>query len=395
MALTTSIKRILFNPWSVLLVVVLAVGAGVYLARDGQDDRVGESGAPRAIPVEVESVRSMTLLETVQGVGTLRATETVEIRPETAGRIRAIHFEEGGMVEQGQLLFELDDEKLMRQLAARRAALRVAEIRVTNAERTFGRFQRAAEQGAVTAEEFDRAREDLDAALAEQERTQAEVELAEAQISDMRLVAPFSGRISERHVDRGAYVSSGDHLATLYQVDPIEIGFSVPDRYIGRIQHGQDVHVLVAAHRDTPFSGHIHFISPAVDEATRTFRVRARIPNSDQRLLPGAFATASVTVDVREHRPVVSAESLVATRTGYIVFVIDNDRAERREVRTGLRENSMVEIIEGVEVGEQVVRTGHLRLSGGELVAVTSTDDPDQAQTISTVHQAGAMEDES
>lgn len=380
---STGLKRAMLSPWTILLMLVIAVGVIAYFTMDWNGDGAGdiEPAAERdPIPVEVETVRAASLTETVRGIGTLRAFETVEIRNETAGRIRAIHFQEGGEVEEGQMLFELDDEKLRRQLAAREAARRAAEVRVTNAQRTFERQQQLRERGVVAAEQLDQAQESLDSALAEQERLEAELELTREQLQDTRITAPFTGQISERRVDRGAYVAVGDNLATVYQTDPVEINFALPEQFIGRVQIGQRVDVTVAAYPGQSFDGNVHFISPAVDQATRTFTVRARIPNPDGRLKPGAFATASVTVDIRENRPVVSAESLVATRSGYTVYVVENERAHARNVRTGLRQQGRVEILDGLELGDQVVRTGHLRLSGGERVTITDEARNDLAE---------------
>jgi membrane fusion protein, multidrug efflux system len=194
--------------------------------------------------------------------------------------------------------------------------------------------------------------------------------LIEEELRDTRIRSPYDGVISERQVDRGAYVSAGDILATVYQADPVEVTFSVAERHMGPVRRGQRVDVLVAAYPDEAFQGEVHFISPTVDEATRTFRVRARVPNPEGRLKPGAFATAMVTVNIREDRPVVPEEALVGTRHGYIDFVINGGHAVVRELQTGLRRDGVVEVLDGVSVGDAVVRAGHLRLTDGDRVAL-------------------------
>lgn len=364
-------------PWLLLLAAALLVGVGaVFTFLSDDDEESGEQREQDAVPVSIEPVGTRSLTETVRGVGTLRAVETVELRPEIAGRLRAIHFQEGGAVEEGELLVELDDTKLGRQLDARQAAQRAAEVRAANAQRTLERRQQLAERGVVSPDELDRAQEELDSALAEQQRLEAEVALTEAQLADTRITAPFAGVISEQRVDRGAYVAVGDTLATLYRSDPVEIRFALPERFVGRVAVGQPVRVGVAADVERQFEGAVRFVSPVVDEATRTFRVRAQIPNPELELKPGAFATAVVSVGERVDRPVVSSESLVATRTGYRVYVVEDDRAQARDVRLGMREDGMVEILEGVGAGERVVRTGHLRLTDGDRVSVTDEAPP-------------------
>ena len=168
----------------------------------------------------------------------------------------------------------------------------------------------------------------------------------------------------------------GEPLATLYQVDPLELEFYLPERHIGQVRSGQEVAATIAAHPDRAFRGQVDFVAPAVREATRDFLVKATFPNADGLLRPGAFATALVTVDVRAERPVIPEEALVATRLGYLVFTVEDGMARAREVRTGLRQAGQVEVLEGLAIGDVVVRAGHLRLSGGEPVRIVEGGAP-------------------
>ncbi|MEX0886682.1 MAG: efflux RND transporter periplasmic adaptor subunit [Phycisphaeraceae bacterium] len=367
--------------WPTILGVVL-VGALAallaFVALRETEEEPSDGGGDRRPPVELATVEVLTLEETIRGVGTLQATQRVVLRPEIAGRIQAVGFEEGGRVEQGQLLFEIDAERLRRQREASAAALRSAEVRLSNAERTLDRQRRLREQGVVAEDELDRAQSAYDEAAAERDRLEAELDVLDEELDRTRIEAPFAGVISEREVDVGAYVPVGEPLATLYQIDPMRISFAVPERHLARLQQGQSVRLSVAAYAGEVFEGNVSFISPAVDQATRTVRVRAEIPNPDGQLAPGTFATASATLNVREDRPVVPEESLVGTRQGYRVYVVDeDDQAHARAVRTGLRRNGVVEILEGVEPGERVVRLGHLRVSDGDRVRITGERDAD------------------
>jgi membrane fusion protein (multidrug efflux system) len=300
----------------------------------------------------------------------------VVVRPEIAGLVRAIGFVEGTPVKEGQVLFELDEETLVKQLASRRAALRAAEASLVDARRTLDRRQQLWDHELIARAELDQARTDLALRRAEVDRLRAEVAAVESQRRETRVRAPFTGVISERRVHVGAYVTAGQELATVYQMDPLELEFYLSERHLGQVRRGQEVMVTVAAYPDRPFRGRVDFVGPAVREATRDFLVKAIIPNPDGLLKPGAFATALVTVDVREARPVVPEEALVATRLGYLIFTVEEGIARAREVRTGLRQDGMVEIIEGLQVGDRVVRSGHLRLSGGESVREVEGSQP-------------------
>ncbi len=356
--------------------ILAGVAAHFVLERGEGGENVPEPQRRRdPVPVALSIVKAMTLQETVFGVGTLEASAEVEIAPEIAGRVRAIRFEEGSFVEEDDVLFELDDDRLGHQRAARQAALRAAEITAANARRVFERRQQARERGVFTEEAIEEAEAALETALADRDRLEAEGTLIERELQDMKILAPFAGVVSHREVDRGAHVTVGRVLARLYQLDPLEINFWLPERHHGRLRRGQPVTVTVAAYPEREFAGTVQFVGPAVDPITRQFLVKALVPNEEHDLKPGMFATASVTVGERQDRPVIPDVALVATRRGYMVFVVEDGVAVAREVRTGLRPEGLVEITEGLAVGEQVVREGHLRLSGGEPVG-TGDDAP-------------------
>ncbi|MGB2985955.1 MAG: efflux RND transporter periplasmic adaptor subunit [Phycisphaerae bacterium] len=332
------------------------------------------------VPVRTALVQPGTLRETVRGIGTLRAAETVEIKPEIDGIIREIHFEEGGAIEKDQLLFSIDDEKLKHQLASRRAALAAARVQLANAQRILKRVQVLTERSAADRDEFDQAQTDFRAADAEVDRMEAEVEWVQARLDDTRLRAPFDGVISECGVDVGDYVQAGDDLTTLYRISQMEIAFTLPERFMGQVRPPQAVAVRVSAYPDRDFNGQVYFVSPEVDESTRDFLVKATVKNPEGLLKPGAFGTAVVTLEVRERRAVIPEEALVATRGGYIIFVVEDQTARRREVRIGLRETGLVEIVEGIEPGERVVRAGHMNLSDGVRVRVVQGNDEQSKQ---------------
>ncbi|TVS16677.1 MAG: efflux RND transporter periplasmic adaptor subunit [Planctomycetaceae bacterium] len=362
--------------WGSLLVVLLVTAAILVAATVHYGTLIGDNDAssdapPRRRPeviVSVSTVQTMDLQETLDGVGTLEAWATVEISPEITGRITAIRFEEGAFVEEGTVLFELDDDRLRHQRASRKAAIRAVDANVANSRRIYERRLQLRARGVLTEEETEEAEADLEMLLADKERLEADLSLIERELQDTKILAPMTGVVSHRQVDRGAHVTIGRTLAHFYQIDPLEMSFYLPERHLGRVRTGQPVAVSVAAYPDREFQGVVEFISPAVDASTRQFLVKAVIPNEQQELKPGLFAVARVTVGERPDRPVIPEESLVATRRGYMVFVVEDGVAVSREVTTGLRLEGMVEIVEGLAEGEQIVREGHLRLSGGDAV---------------------------
>jgi len=339
------------------------------------------SGEPRddreepSVSVQVAAAEHRTMAETVRGIGTLRALQTVELRPETAGRIAHIRFEEGGRIAAGEVLFELDTRKLERELMSRTAALEAAEARLENANRELARMERLFEQNVATEDARDQAATEQRAARAEVRRLESEVSLTRERLADMRIRAPFDGTISDALVDAGSFVQAGALLGTVYQTDILEIEFTVPERHSGRIAPGQHVDLTVSAYPDRTFSASTVFVSPSVSDDTRDILVKARLENPDALLKPGTFATALLTVAERDDALVIPEEALIATREGYMVFVVnDEDRAQRRRVEIGLRSPGVVQVTDGLERGDRVVRTGHMRVADGAPLSIAESD---------------------
>ena len=347
----------------VVLPITLSLGCN-------QDTEENPQETAKDIRVEVVSVQKKSFRETVRGIGTLRARETVEISPEMAGILRDTHFEEGQPVKRGDLLFTIDDSKLNRQLRERNAALEEAKARMEKAEKTAERISKLYKRHTVSEERWDQAVTEVEAARAEVSRLSAALELTRERFKDTRIRAPFRGVVSKRHVDPGDYVRRGQVMVTLYDTENLEAEVKVPERHMHRVQSGQKAELRIPAFPKSVFSGRVRFVSPAVAEHTRDFLVKVSVENSERKLKPGTFAGITLITAVRESRPAVPEEALVATREGYIVFVVENGKARRRTVRIGQREAGMVEIREGARVGDTVVRTGHMRLSDGDRVSI-------------------------
>jgi len=382
---TTEKNRSVFSrilgPWTFFIVLV-AAAAALYLRSAGDEQDMDASRERPPVAVQIAPVVGMTLAETVRGVGTLRPIQRVEIRPEAAGRIKAVHFQEGGFVSRNKLLFEIEEQRQVQRLASSRAVLDQAKTRLDNLRRNYERIKTLYEQNLVSRDEYDRVRTELDSASSEVTRLEAQVDLAREDLGDTLIRAPFSGFISGRLVDPGAFVSLGQVLAVVYQTDSLEISFMLPERYSAEVQLGQEVMVEVSAYPGKRFRGEVNFVSPSVDESTRNFEVKAFIDNPENRLRPGSFASAVLVLGYREAALVIPERSLVATRDGYLVFVADSEKeqVESRRVSIGARRPGMVEIVEGLAPGENVVVTGHMNLSHGFRISVVEEADHDWVQ---------------
>ncbi|MCF8062428.1 MAG: efflux RND transporter periplasmic adaptor subunit [Deltaproteobacteria bacterium] len=349
--------------------LVALILTAVCVAACSRADETGAEGTGKTtVSVETATVRPMTFRKIVRGIGTVDATEAVVIRPEIAGIVRAAPAREGMEVDEGDLLFRLDDDQPVQRLDEQSRALEAAEARLENTQSSHRRLESLWKRKVIAKDRWDRIQAELDVARAEVKRLQASVKVVREQIDDTRIRAPFAGVLSERLVDPGDLVQPGQALVTLYRIQGREVVFKAPGRYAGVVKSGQPVEIAVDAYSDRSFSGRLFFVSPELDPRTRGFQVKAAIDDPENLLKPGMFARVQVIISTLEDRPAVPEEALVPIRTGYAVFVVENGRAGRRTVEIGLRRVGVVEIVKGLQPGETIVRKGHFGLEDGDPV---------------------------
>ena len=323
-----------------------------------------KGGPPGGMSVNVVAVRAMErpVEDRIAVVGTLSADESVEIKSEVEGAIDTIGFEEGQLVRQGQVLFEIDRAKLKASLAEVDANFKLAEA-------TQGRYAALVQSRAVSQQEADQARLNFEA-------RRAAVELVLAQLADATVTAPFDAVAGSRLVSMGQFVSKGQILTSLIDADPMKVECDVPERFVAQMAEGQALDVRVAAYPDAVFRGTVYFVDPSVDPNTRTVRVKARIPNADGKLRPGMFADLDLILKVRERAVVIPESAVLLAGERASVFVVQDDKAQPRAVMPGVRLAGGVEILEGVAAGDWVITEGTQKLGPGVPVHVREDTRP-------------------
>ncbi len=346
-----------------------AVLLAAVLAACGGD--AGEEVGPRATSVDAAVARLDTLAVNVEAVGSLEARARVEVKPEAAGRVTDILFEEGAEVEEGEVLLRLDQNKLRAELQAAQAAVTRAEAEFENLRRQVERNDSLLAQGAISQQAYDDLQTQFASARARLEEARANLALSREDLEDATIRAPFDGRVGAREIDLGDFVSVGAPLFTVVDDDPLEIQFSVPERHLGRLHVGSPVEVTVQSMPDRTFRGEVDFVSPYVEPASRSVALKARIPNPAAELTAGQFANVLLQL---ERRPavVVPEAAILARQAGSFVFVAQGGQASLREVQSGLRRDGMVELRSGVIEGDTVIVAGYQRLSDGSAVSVTT-----------------------
>lgn len=345
--------------------LVLSLAGGLACSGEVVEDRI-----EIARPVVVRLVEIATLAERIEATGELRAKDQATIASEIAGPITELLVEEGQRVEEGELLLTIDPEKRTLELLDARARLTEMQAGQEESQRDLERVRELHSQNIASQQALDRAHTVLVLAGSRLAAAEARVGVAARALQDAQVRAPFAGVIAERSVSRGEYVQVGMPLLDVVVLDPIEVEFSVAERDSARVEVGLQVAVRVAPYPGETFIGQVSVISPTIDTRTRTLRVRARLGNADGRLRPGLFAEADLGISHRENVIIVPEEAVLQRAQGEVVYVATADnRAQRRIVKTGLRRNRKVEIVSGLNPGEEVIVRGHAALADGTLIS--------------------------
>jgi membrane fusion protein (multidrug efflux system) len=323
----------------------------------------GAGGGPAA--VEVARAEVVRLEDDSQAVGSLKARQSVTLRPEVSGRIRGLGFVDGQRVRQGQLLLQLDDTLQQAQLKQAEAAASIAR---TNLQRS----RELAAQNFVSQSAVDQNAAALEVAL-------AQVALAQAQIGRMRVVAPFDGIAGIRSASVGDYVKDGADIVAIEDLSSLVVDFRLPERYLPRLKTGQGVELLLDSLPGRTFSASVEAIDAQLDANGRSILVRARVANPDGALRGGMFARVRTVLAVRETAVVIPEEALVPMGGRQVVFRLEDGPdggkiARRTPVNIGMRMPGKVEVLDGVSAQDQVVIAGQARLMRAETSPVRVVD---------------------
>ena len=318
-----------------------------------------EIASEALLQVDVFIVKPDIIENKIFTTGTLTSNEEVELASESSGLIQSIALREGQDVQKNELLVKINDSEL-------KAQLKRGDFRLTLAEDREKRQKQLLDKGGISQEEYE-------ATLNEVNVLRAEVSLIQAQIEKTEIRAPFNGKLGLKYVSDGSYITPSTRIATLQDINPIKINFSIPERYASQIEVGNQVTFTVQGIEDT-LEAEVYAKEPRIDSDTRTLQVRAKSSNPDNKLLPGAFADLELTLQTIENAMMVPTISLVPELQGQKVFLIKNGVIEPRSVKTGLRNESKIQIIEGIAIGDTVLTTGLLQVRPQMKVLISDVD---------------------
>jgi membrane fusion protein, multidrug efflux system len=354
---------------------IVAVTRGGFWSPQGAIAQAPRQNAPRAVSVEVASAVKKRMPVRLEALGTVTPIASVAIKARLETEIVGVHFRDGAMVRQGDLLFTLDSRQIEAEIKRVEAVIAGAEAQLEQALRDVARYTELVARNATTLVTLNNAQTQVNISRATAESNKATLENLKVQLSFCHIRAPISGRASMANVKVGNFVRQADvaPLATIIQVAPVYVTFTVPQRSLQEIRQAVseetgtvDAFVHGAA---KPASGQITMIENSVDMATGMATIRATMPNSDEMLWPGTLVTTQVTLRV-EDAVVLPSVAVQVSQTGTFVFVVKNDIATVRPVTIDRTIGGESVIASGLEDGEMVVSDGHLLLTNGARVVV-------------------------
>jgi membrane fusion protein (multidrug efflux system) len=315
-------------------------------------ERVG-TGTGGAIAVITAEVRAERLASQLTALGTAHANESVEITSKTSNTVTAVRFRDGELVRKGQILVELDGAQARADLAAAEAARADSASQVKRSRELLS-------TRVVSEAQY----EQLEATM---KANEARVDAARSRVADTVIRAPFSGRVGLRRISVGSLVNPGTTIATLDDSSVIKVDFAVPENFLASLREGLMIHATAAAFPDREFAGRVAGVDSRIDAVSRSVIVRAVVPNPDGELKPGMFLNVRLARDERDALMIPEA-ALMPEQSRQFLYVVEDGRASRREVRIGRREPGRVEVIAGLKPGERVVVEGTQKVREGGAV---------------------------
>lgn len=330
----------------------------------------GKKTAERVINVITQPAEKKSLRPYVEAVGTLIPYEEVTISSEVDGRVTNVSSDEGSVVSKGALLATIDDTDYTLAVKQSEAALRQAEVSLANTKNEHTRKSALNKEGLITKEEFDVISTRLSLAEAEVEKVKTLVDISKQRLSKTRIYSPIAGVVKEKKVSSGDNARNGTNLFTIIQTNPLKLTFTVSERDAGKLQTGQDISFKVDSFNDRKFNGRLSLIYPNLDDKARTLRAEAVVQNPGGVLKPGLFVRVTQYTGQLKGAIVVPVTALLYEADQVKVFTVEGDISKEKIVKTGIRHEDLMEVVEGLKQGENVVLVGQQNLSEGIKVRV-------------------------
>ncbi|MDX1453894.1 MAG: efflux RND transporter periplasmic adaptor subunit [Gammaproteobacteria bacterium] len=338
------------------------------LAACGPGGPGGKRGADKdeekevSVPVETALVKRGDVSAAYSGTATLESEQDAEVVARVSGLVEEIFVEQGDTVVAGQVLARLDDDRL-------RLEVQRAEANLRKLEQEYQRNKELYERQLVSGEAYERLSYDV-------ESMRADLELARLQLQYTEIRAPFDGLVAERFIKIGNLVQQNAITFRVTDYDPLLAKLYVPERELFKLKDGQLSQIRVDSLPDQVFQGEIDRVSPVVDATTGTFTVTVAVSDEQRLLKPGMFGRVNIIYDVHQDAVLAPRNAILTEDAKQSVFIVNDGTATMRTVKTGYINNGSIEILEGLEPGDEIVTVGQNALKDGAKVAVIGESMP-------------------
>jgi len=336
--------------------------------QQGEQAEVQESDEEEVAPIPVETSTPVRgdVLAVYSGTAPIEAFAEADVIAKVEGEVREVLVEEGDYVKEGQILARLDGDRL-------RLELNESNARLRKMQRDFERNKDLREKGLLSEGDYEKLQFDL-------ESLQASYNLASLELDYTQIRAPIAGVISERYIKLGNTIRVGEPLYRVTSLDPLVAYLHIPEREYQQISADQPVAIDIDALADQKILAAVTRVSPVVDPSTGTFKITIEIRDESRRIKPGMFGRMSIVYDRHENVLQVPRSAIVEDMGAESVFVVEDDKAIRRVVKTGYGENGMIEITEGLDDTDNVVTVGQLGLKPDAVVTIIN--EPPAPETV-------------
>ena len=416
-------KRKVHWKWVLLAVVIMLAGLALYRGWGFTQKRSGTQRAARMeVPVQVTPVVSQSLTYSIKVTGDILPLMQVDLFPKVSGYLERIDVHIGDVVKQGQVIAQIDQTDFLQkvkeieakvaqakaqfteietgtrteELRQAEEAVRQAQSRFENAKLQHERIEALYKREVISKKERDvsdmdyvvaeaqlassqqqlkllreGARQEVkDASKARLKEMEAILEQERTRLQNAKIVAPFRGEISRKYVDAGALVSASTPLVSLVHTETLKIVGNVLEKDIPLLRAGMSAKIRTESYPDKVFEGRVEKVNSALDLATRTLQVEIYIPNSDRLLKPGMFSNVEVVLLTKPQTLVIPREAILEAGNGMSVFVVEGNKALRRPITIGYEQERMVEVLQGLNAGDQVVIKGQQMIKEGSAIRV-------------------------
>ena len=343
---------------SITLLILLILGLiGYRITKNGNENSNGPKNGGNKTTQKAEGIiiKPETFADALSLSGSVEANEQIEIRSEVSGIVEAIYFQEGVNVSKGQALLKINDLELKAQLSQ-------AITRQNLAAENERRAKLLLEKEAISQEEYD-------IASSEFRSLKAQTQLIQAQLAKTTVRAPFSGKIGLRSISPGTYVTPTTLISKLVNTDLLKITFSIPEKYSSNLKNNTKVSFVVPNQTEA-FEATIYAIEPEIETTTRTLKIRAKINNTNGKILPGTFATVNLPISAIEDAILIPTEAIIPIQNGKKVIVAKNGKASEVQIETGTRTKDNILVIKGLQIGDTLVTSGIMSIKADAPIQV-------------------------